>query len=177
MIMFLEFISKNRTIIAIISAIILALFLVFGSSFILVILIISSLVLSYVMGVWRLKAIGIELVLLISVLAGMSYGPLTGAVIALLLITIHMIATQHVNVYLLWVIPGYAVVGYLAGTTELSITYFGLLATLGLNAFNLVLTALIFRANVAKFMPFAFTNVIFNAALFLFVAPSIMVWF
>lgn len=172
--MILNLISENRTLIAIVSITLLALFLLFGSSFVLIILILASLGLSYFMGLWKLKSIGIELVLLISIVTSMSYGSVAGAIVAFLLITIHMIATQHINVYLLWVIPGYAVVGYLAGTTELSITSFGLLAALGLNAFNLVLTALVFRANVAKFMPFALTNVIFNAALFLYVAPLIM---
>ena len=170
----LRFISENRMLISIVSVILLVIFLVLGQSFILFILIVASVILSYMMGVWHIKGIGIELVLLSSIISGMMYGPIAGAVVALLLITIHMLSTQHVNVYLLWVIPAYAVAGYLAGTTSMDIKQFGLFATLGLNAFNLLITALIFRANVGKFLPFAITNVLFNSVLFLFIAPGIM---
>ena len=170
----LKFISENRALIVIVSIILLALFLVFGPSFILMMIIISSIVLSYTMGTLHIKGIGIELVLLTSIITGLQYGSMAGAVIAFLLITIHMLSTQHVNVYLLWVIPAYAVVGYLAGSTEMSIARFGIFATLGLNAFNLLITALIFRANVGKFLPFAITNIFFNTFLFLFIAPQIM---
>ncbi len=170
----LRFASNNRTTITFAGIILLALFLFFGQSFILLVLVAASLVLSYFMGLWRIKSIGIELVLLTSVVTGILYGSLAGAVVAFLLITIHMLATQHVNVYLLWVIPAYAAAGYFAGTTELSITNFGILATIGLNAFNLLVTALVFRSNVAKFLPFAFTNVMFNSFLFMFVMPWVV---
>lgn len=169
-----ESITKNRTIIMTILVPLLLLFLLLGQSFVLMLLIVASILLSYLMGALHIKGIGVELVLLISILTGMQYGSVAGAVVAFLLITIHMISTQHINVYLLWVIPGYAAVGYLAGTTDMSITRFGIFAALGLNAFNLLLTAVTFRANVAKFLPFALTNVVFNAALFLFIAPSLI---
>ena len=143
-----SFISENRIIISIIAIVLLVLFIFLGQSLILIILIIGSILLSSLLGLWKLRPIGIELVLLTSIIAGMTNGSLAGAVIAVILITVHMIATQHINVYLLWVIPAYVVAGFLAGTKQLSITMFGLFAALGVNIFNLIVTALIFRANV-----------------------------
>jgi hypothetical protein len=171
----IESITKNRTILMAILVPLLLLFLLLGQSFVLMLLIIGSILLSYFLGTMHIKGIGIELVLLISILTGMQYGSVAGAVVAFLLITFHMIISQHVDVYLLWVIPGYAAVGYLAGTTILSITFFGILAVLALNAFNFLMTALVYRENIGKFMPFAITNILFNTVLFIYIAPSIIV--
>jgi len=169
-----DFITRNRSIVLIIAIPLIIMFIFVREVSVLSALIIASLILSYFMGQWRMKAVGLELVMLIAVLTGMTYGPMAGAIIAFVMIVIHMIATEHVNAYLLWVIPGYSIVGFLAGATELSIRAFGIYATLGLNLINLMITAIIFRENVGKFMPFAITNVMFNLFLFFFIAPGLM---
>lgn len=152
----------------------LILLLLLVPSFSIPILIISSLVLSLCMGVWNIRGIGIELVLMTTVITGFAYGSMVALIIGFILITFHMVMSQHLGVYLLWVIPGYCIVGFLSGTTTMSIAKFGIIATLALNAINFLITAIIFKENLGKFLPFAITNVAFNSILFLYAAPHIM---
>ena len=107
----------------------LILFLLLQQLFVISFLIILSLSLSYSLGVWHIKGIGIELVFLTTIITGFAYGSIMALVVGFILITFHMIMSQHVSIYLLWVIPGYCVVGFLSGTTTMSIAYFGISPT------------------------------------------------
>ena len=155
----------------------LLLFLLLQQFFIVSFLIILSLALSYCLGIWHIRGLGIELVFLVTVITGFAYGSTMSLIVGLVLITFHMIMSQHVGVYFLWVIPGYAVVGFFSGTTAMAITYFGILAVLILNAVEFIITAIIYRENLGKFIPFAVTNVLFNSFLFLYIAPYLMGFF
>lgn len=170
----INFISENKLKILVLLIPLLILFLAFRNLAVLSVIIIIDIVLGYFMGIWHMRSFGIEFVLLVAVITGMAYGSVAGAVAGFLLITIHMIATQHVNVYLLWVIPGYSIAGFLAGSTTMSIATFGVYATIVLNLINLAITAIVFRQNTGKFLPFAITNIIFNMFLFTYIAPSLI---
>ncbi|MFH0832311.1 MAG: hypothetical protein V1900_01130 [Candidatus Aenigmatarchaeota archaeon] len=158
--------------IIIIFAILMLVFSILFKPLFFVSLIILSVILSYCLGAWHIRGIGVELVLLITVLTGFAYGPWPAVILGFILITFHMVVSQHLGVYLLWVIPAYSAVGFFAGTTAMSIARFGIFATFALNAFNFLVTLLIMRENVGKFLPFAITNVAFNAVVFMFVAPN-----
>ena len=152
----------------------LILFLMLKQFFIISFLIILSLTLSYCLGIWHIRGLGIELVLLVTVITGFSYGSIMALIVGLVLITFHMIVSQHAGVYLLWVIPGYSIAGFFSGTTTLGIAYFGFIATLILNAVNFLITVIVCRENLGKFLPFSITNIFFNSLLFLYIAPHVM---
>jgi len=155
----------------------LILFLLLKQFFVVSFLIVLSLALSYFLGVWHVRGLGIELVLLVTVITGFAYGSTMALIVGLVLITFHMIVSQHAGVYLIWVIPGYGIAGFFSGTTAMSITYFGVLATLILNTVNFLITAIVYKENLGKFLPFSITNVIFNSFLFLYLALHIMNFF
>jgi hypothetical protein len=83
--------------------------------FVFVVLIAAELVLAFLVGEWELNKIGLELVTLISVLAGFVYGPVTGAVIALVMIVLHFVVSRSLGPYVAYCVPMMTVVGALAG--------------------------------------------------------------
>lgn len=130
-------------------------------------LIAISLVLSFAIGQWNIKAIGLELVTFITVLSAMSYGTLAGAVIGLLLMTFHIAIPHYSGAYVIWVIPEYVLAAILANTLSGNVASVGITVTLVLNAINILFTFIAYKPNLAKYLPYAFTNIIFNVVLFI----------
>ena len=148
-------------------AILLILFAVFKGIFLLFILIVLSLAMSYIVNNYGLRQLGLELVTLIAVLTGLKYGPWTALIITFVLITYHMIAGGFIANYVFWVIPAYCIAAVLAGFfPQVDIVKLGIYATLGINLNNIFFTAVTSPTYLPKYLPFAVTNVIFNVILF-----------
>src|SRR3989344_4702153 len=77
-------------------------------------LIVASMLLSLFVNKTNIRNIGVEFILLTTVFAGINYGPEAGAIVGFVLITFHLIVAQYMGPYVLWVIPQYALAGFLA---------------------------------------------------------------
>ena len=130
------------------------------------VLIAISLLLSFAIGQWNIKSIGLELVTFITVLSAMSYGTLAGAIIGLVLIVFHIAIPHYSGAYVIWVIPEYALAAILANILSGNAASVGITVTLALNAINILFTFIAYKPNLAKYLPYAFTNIIFNVILF-----------
>ena len=114
-----------------------------------------------------LRMIGIELVTFIAVVTGYAYGAFIGVAITLVLIVFHLLVSGYFGIYFAWVIPEYPIAAYVASLMiNQSIIYSGIFITVGLNIINLILTAVVYRQNLGKHIPFTAGNIIFNIALF-----------
>jgi len=83
--------------------------------FVFVVLVAAELVLAFLVGEWELNKIGLELVTLISVLAGFAYGPMAGASMAAVMVVMHFVISRSLGPYVAYCVPMMAVVGALAG--------------------------------------------------------------
>ena len=130
-------------------------------------LIIISFLLSFLIGKFQLRMLGIELVTFIAVITGYVYGAFIGIAIALVLITFHLLVSGYFGIYFAWVIPEYAVAAYVASLmVGQNIVFLGISIAVALNLANIILTAIAYRQNLGKHMPYAITNIAFNIALF-----------
>ena len=121
-----------------------------------------------------IKQLGIEFVTLTTVLVALTMGPEAGALAGFFLMAEHMIAGQYSGAYLIWVIPGYAAAGFIAGVVSLPVTALGIGIAIGLNTVFTALTALVTPDATPYFLPHAVGNVVFNAALFIYLAPQLL---
>ncbi len=170
---FLE--NLDLKIILAIAAIVIGIFFFF--SWLLVIsLIVATMLVSFIVGKMRIRNIGIELVAFTAILTGFLYGTTAGIVVGLILIVFHLVMGGFLGEYIIWTIPEYALMGYLASIMALSqsITSIGMILVIGINIINIIITAAIYRGRVANHFPWVLTNILFNAALFIFLAPSLV---
>lgn len=153
----------------------LLLFAIFKGVMILVLLLALSFSMSFIVNTLNLRTIGLELVTFVGVLAGVKYGPLTGFLISLALISYHMLAGGFFANYLLWVIPAYSLAGLFAGFfPAMEISTLGIYLTVGINLNNTIWTAVASPGYLPKYMIFVVTNVIFNFILFSILAKPIL---
>lgn len=125
-----------------------------------------SLLLSVAIGQWNIRAIGLELVTFITILSSLTYGTLAGAIIGLVLIVFHIAIPHYSGAYVIWVIPEYALAAILANILSGNVASVGITVTLVLNAINILFTFIAYKPNLGKYLPYAFTNIIFNFVLF-----------
>lgn len=147
----------------------LFLILILQKLFLLVVLIGISLFISYLMGNYQIaKSIGIELVTFTTILAGFAFGPTAGIFVGLFLIITHLtIGHFAAGTYIIWIVPIYLAIGFLAGTlTGFTFTTMGFYMVIAINLFNLILTFLTFPQNLGNYLPYSITNIIFNLILF-----------
>jgi len=85
------------------------------SHFVFALLIVAELVVAFFVGELDLKKIGLELVTFITVLAGVVYGPLAGAVMGIVLLMLHFVLTRNLGPYVAYCIPAMGVIGLIAG--------------------------------------------------------------
>jgi len=76
--------------------------------------------------------------------------------------------------YVIWVIPEYALAAVMAGVLSGSIAQIGITATIILNAINVLLTFIVSREHLPRYLPYAATNVIFNTILFTQAGEAVM---
>ncbi len=124
-------------------------------------------ILSFLIQKSGLRIIGVELVTFIAVIAGYVYGPFIGIVISIVLIVFHLLVSGYFGIYFAWVIPEYPVAAYIASTMSgQGIIYAGVFITVALNIANIIFTAIAYRQNLGKHIPFALGNIVFNIVLF-----------
>lgn len=123
----------------------------------------------------NMKRIGIELTTLSTVLIGVVYGPLIGAAAGFGLIILQITAGQYSGGYIIWVIPSYPVAGAIAGIQSgMEIFALGAGLIIGMQTVFAALTSFSSAGRLDKYLPYAVTNVLFNLAVFYYLAPILL---
>ena len=181
-VMLLRAVSKDKKTTAAIVLIGLALLsLVAGlfGQFIILMLIIAELVLAFFIGEFELKKIGIELVTLIVVLAGMLYGPIVGLILGIVLLTFRFILTRGLGPYIVYCIPTMGAVGLIAGYAAIGNWFGGDVAIIGISLsllYNLITGGLgcLTMQDFFEELVWSGSNFALNFILFTYVAPIIL---
>ncbi|MFB6190639.1 MAG: hypothetical protein ABEJ91_03640 [Candidatus Nanohaloarchaea archaeon] len=122
----------------------------------------------------ELNRLGLELATFSTVLAGYHFGPETGAVMGLILMLSQML-TGRPGVYILWVIPTYAVAGYAAGFfSGTGIATLGTAIAAGMQVVFIFFTALLSRGRLGEYLQYAAFNFAFNLILFHAIGPLVL---
>ena len=148
-------------------AVIVALIAVYVKLFAVVLLLVAMILVSVFINYFHLRMLGIELVTFATVILGIAYGPAIGAVVGLVFVLISLVFSGYFGIYYLWVVPQYAIVGYLvSGWADQNIVSLGLNITIALQILNLVLTYLFDRYSFFSHIIYSVTNIIFNFIIF-----------
>ena len=144
------------------------------SIFIAAVMIIATIMVSYFSKRTRLKKFGLELVTFTTVLIGVMFGALPGAIVGAVLILLHDVITGRIASYLLIVVPFFGVIGAIAGTFA-SVD----IITLGVGLALLSHLVFIFSRTIAgrfpiSYIPYFAFNMLFNFFLFSNVAPKLL---
>ncbi len=120
------------------------------------------------------KWTGIELATVSTVLIGTMFGPATGAVAGFFIIILQLSAGQYIGPYVLWVIPGYILAGFLPSILSGNIFTVGMTIIVGLQVLFSLMTFLVTPGGLSKYLPYAAGNVVFNFLAFSFLAPRLL---
>jgi len=146
----------------------------FTSYVVTAILVVGVGVISWSMHKLQVKRIGVELTTLSTVLIAVTYGPLIGAIAGFGLIILQITAGQYTGGYIIWVIPSYPVAGIIAGiSSSMEIFTLGAGLIIGMQMVFAILTSVSAAGRLDKYLPYAVTNIIFNLAVFYYVAPAL----
>lgn len=144
--------------------------------FIIFMIVIAEIVLSFSMGELDIRNLGIELVTLVTVLSSVIYGPFAGMLIGCVMITARFILTKMLGPYVLYSIPSMMFVGimgwYMVEWTG-DITTTGIILSVVYNAITASLGSLIMKDFFQEIL-WSGSNIVVNAALFYYVAPIVM---
>src|SRR3989344_1098397 len=123
-----------------------------------------------------LKHIGIELVTFTTILVGFVWGPGTGMTVGLILLILHLLIGRYgMSTYLVWTIPEYIAIGFLAGTMKaVGFVNLGIYLSVAIVGINIVLTFIFNNAYFFKYLTYAIVNGMFNVSLFLYLGTSIL---
>lgn len=131
--------------------------------------------LSIVLRPFKRFLLGIELVTLSSVLAGMVYGPGVGILFSALSLAVNFLFMQRITLFTLLVLPAYAGIGILSAFFSVEhITSVGILFSV---VYNLIVSLLIFSFFQGKLMKcavFSMVNIMWNVVVFSYLAPSLI---
>lgn len=119
--------------------------------------------------------VGIEIVLLITVLSGVAYGPKVGAFMGALSMLLDYIFSARISMFSIVTIPAYALIGVLASvfaSANLFILGMGLAVFYSLFTWIFILGFM--GGDIDKCIRFAVTNLVFNAIVFSIFAPNLL---
>ena len=174
---FIDFIKRrNLTRYVVMVLLGIALILILQKLFVLAVLMGASLALSFLVGTYQMsKSFGIELVVFTAILAGFAFGPTMGAIVGFILIVTHLVIGHFAaGAYILWVVPMYTALGFIAGTVSgFDFVTLGIFMTIGVNAISIFITAVTYVQNLGNYLPYSITNIIFNVILFTQLGPWI----
>jgi hypothetical protein len=119
--------------------------------------------------------IGIELNLLIAIVAGVVYGPKAGALLGGLAMLFDYVFSLRFSYFCLVTIPTYAAIGFATGILQPESIFFA--GMVGAFAYNFVSSGIIVTflgGHISKCVRFAMTDIAFNMLLFSSVAPAVV---
>jgi len=123
-----------------------------------------------------IKHIGIELVTFTTILVGFVWGPGAGMTAGFVLLLLHLIIGRYAfTTYLVWTIPEYIIIGFLAGTIKgIGFVTIGIYISVALAVINSILTLLLNNQVFYKYLPYAVGNAIFNVSLFIYIGSTVL---
>lgn len=128
-----------------------------------------------VRGPLRMLLFGVELSMFSAVLFGVLYGSKAGLLMGLFGSLVMLIFQRRTPLFVIAFIPLYALFGFLAGYFQhVDITLLGILFSL---VYGMVSSAIVFflmGGKLVKCIWFIVTNLVFNVAVFLYVAPVLV---
>jgi len=144
--------------------------------FFLIIITLTSLVAFILRFLHPAKYLGIELVTLSTMLAGIVYGPVIGGIYGFIVLLTHLIlGDYYIGAYLMWLIPEYTLLGILSGIFGVGIIgHLGVSFIIGLNLLNLVLTFVGENERFFKELPYAIGNSLINSVILIQFFSSIV---
>lgn len=154
-----------------------AIALFIGKVFYMLAAILATLALAVLLGFMQpVKYIGIELVTLSTIFAGIMFGSLAGAVYGVMILLAHLVLGRYyIGPYLVWLLPEYAALGAVAGIMGSGIIgLFGISFIVSMNLANLLMTFLVDRERTAHHLPYVLGNTIINSLLLVQVMPLLL---
>lgn len=122
-----------------------------------------------------MKYIGLELITLSTIFVGITFGPVLGAVYGFVMLLAHlMIGDYYMGVYVVWLIPEYALLGFLSAVFQSEMPIFGVIFISSMNILNLFLTSITENDRLGKHIPYVVGNILLNGAVLILLFDSIM---
>ncbi|EGQ43247.1 MAG: hypothetical protein J07AB43_12370 [Candidatus Nanosalina sp. J07AB43] len=116
---------------------------------------------------FELGRFGLELATFSSVTMAMVFPPRVAAVLAFVYIVVQMFSGSTPGVYLTWVVPTYVLAAYIISSVNTpSIVLTGLYTTAGSQIFFSLMTFVMSRSMLPKYLQYAAFNLIFNFLMF-----------
>jgi len=138
-------------------------------------LVIHAMVSYFVRTLKNMGRLGIELVMLITVLGSFAYGPKTGAILGAVALLMDYVFSARFSYFAPITMTAYALVGLLAANfTSFGITTVGIAATIIYNLVTSLIIIIFARGNPEKCLIFGLSDTVFNLALFTAVAPWLL---
>jgi hypothetical protein len=149
--------------------------IVFAKSlFIFLLLCAATVAVSYFSQKTQLKRAGLELVTFTTVVAGVMYGIIPGAIVGIVLVVIHDLLSHRIAGYLLIVVPLFGAIGALASVfAGADIVLLGMGLTIFSHIIFVLWQSMTHRFPVT-YMPYLAANVLLNFFLFKNFAPTIL---
>ncbi len=122
-----------------------------------------------------LKYIGLELITLTTIFAGVIYGPVVGGIYGLVLLLAHLLLGEYyIGVYVVWLIPEYILLGILSGTSSNIGGILGISFIVIMNVLNLIFTAFTEGERLGRHVPYVIGNIVINCAVLILFFDSIL---
>lgn len=123
----------------------------------------------------NIARVGIELIMLITILGSLAYGPKTGALLGATAMLMDYILTARLSYFAPITMSSYALIGLLAGNfSAYGITTIGVAAAVIYNAVTTSIIVTFMGGNLDKCLRFGISNIAINAMLFASVAPWLL---
>ncbi|MFB6116548.1 MAG: hypothetical protein ABEK10_03460 [Candidatus Nanosalina sp.] len=123
--------------------------------------------LSVITNRFELGRFGLELATFSSVTMAMIFPPKIAAALAFVYIVLQIFSGSTPGIYLTWVIPTYTIAAYTIATLNLSdIATVGIYTTVISQSFFAMMTFLMSRSRVPKYLQYAAFNLVFNFLMF-----------
>lgn len=112
-------------------------------------------------------SLGIELNLLSAALAGLTHGPMVGAIFGAISAVVHFIAIGRISLFIPIALLGYGTMGFVAPSlVGMNFASLGVVLAIAYNAFIAIPIILFFRGSWSKCLMLAMVNIPFNFFLF-----------
>ena len=144
--------------------------------FLFIVLFCITIGISLLAGTTPLYKFGLETITLFTVLGSIIGGPSTGLLLGVCMITLHLICTATVGVFILWAIPLYGLMGLIAGLAgpTVPIETLGMSLTIGYHVACVLLGLLFESSKIIKYFFYAGSNILLNYVLFHYFAPPLL---
>lgn len=150
-------------------------FLSLTKYFLLAFLLLLHIAMSVFLRVLKKNHIGVEIIMLITVLSGMAYGPKVGAIMGATSMIIDYVFSGRFSYFCIVTIPTYAAIGAISGgAAAANIVTFGVIATIAYNLFTWIFIIGFMGGHIDKCIRFGATDLAFNAVVFSAFAPTLL---